>query len=322
MSLNDNLVQALAILGPTASGKTALALSLAQACPIEIISIDSALVYKEMDIGTAKPTAEELSAVPHHLINIRNPDESYSAADFASSSRQLMREIRQRGAVPVFVGGTMMYYKALTQGLDDLPAADASIRKSLENRAALEGWPALHAELAQIDPPTAQRLAPNDTQRIQRALEVFLVTGQPLSSFFSEKKSDRSVAVLSLEPESRSDLHQRIEIRFAQMLLGGLVDEVEGLRKRWVLNSSMPSMRCVGYRQVWSMLEGEISMAQLKDQGVFATRQLAKRQLTWLRSMPERTVINPFSTGYAANALAQCQDICDRIKRTIQAEES
>ena len=233
-----------------------------------------------------------------------------------------MSEISQRGAVPVFVGGTMMYYKALTQGLDDLPTADAMIRKSLEDRAAVEGWPALHAELASVDPVTAHRLAPRDTQRIQRALEVFLITGQPLSSFFKEKSPDQSLAVVSLEPEHRSDLHERIALRFAQMLDDGLVEELEGLRQRWTLNASMPSMRCVGYRQAWEMIEGVITLRQLKDQGVFATRQLAKRQLTWLRSMPERTVMNPFASDHATKALDHCQGICEQIRQHYEAGRS
>jgi tRNA dimethylallyltransferase len=290
-----------------------LALELAQLCPIEIISIDSALVYKEMDIGTAKPTAQELAVAPHHLINIRNPDQSYSAADFAKQSHELMIQIKQRGAVPVFVGGTMMYFKALSQGLDELPTADTQIRKSLEDQAAQVGWPAMHAQLATVDPVTAQRLPPQDAQRIQRALEVFLITGQPLSSFFREKPRAQGISVVSLEPEFRSDLHQRIADRFHQMLANGLVEELQGLRQRWRLDLGMPSMRCVGYRQAWEMLEGTITASQVKDQGIFATRQLAKRQLTWLRSMPERLVMNPFASDHAAKALAHCQSVCDRI---------
>jgi len=197
-----------------------------------------------------------------------------------------------------------------------LPTADAQIRKNLEDRAVQVGWPALHAELALVDPTTAQRLQPQDSQRIQRALEVFLITGQPLSSFFKEKTEDHGVEVVSLEPEIRSDLHQRIALRFEKMLSDGLVEELEGLRQRWALDLSMPSMRCVGYRQAWEMLEGLISPKQLKEQGVFATRQLAKRQLTWLRSMPQRTVLNPFALGHSAIALAHCQSVCERVLQT------
>ncbi len=307
--------QALAIFGPTASGKTALALQLAQHKRIEVISIDSALVYREMDIGTAKPTSVEQATVAHHLIDIRNPDESYSAADFAQDTRRLMQEIAARGSVPVLVGGTMMYHKALVAGLDDLPAANADIRLRIEERAARLGWPALHAELAQVDAVTAARLPPRDSQRIQRALEVYELTGRPLSSF--HQRGDEplvQLAVVSLEPEDRSQLHARIAQRFADMLKAGFVAEVEGLRRRWTLHAGLPSMRCVGYRQVWEMLEGQLPESELLDRGIFATRQLAKRQLTWLRSLPDRQVFDPFAPSGLRDALTASITACDAIE--------
>ena len=290
---------ALALVGPTASGKTALALALAQQVPLEIISLDSALVYRGMDIGTAKPTREELQAVPHHLIDIREPSQSYSAAEFARDATRLIAEIRGRGKQPLLVGGTMLYLKALVEGLDDLPLASPVIRAEIETQASAQGWAALHAQLATVDPLTAQRLPPNDAQRISRALEVWRVSGKPLSSFFGATRvAGPDIAVVSLEPEQRSWLHQRIEQRFDQMLQHGLLDEVRALRARGDLHADMPSMRCVGYRQCWDMLDAlqdaepdARAMRQLRDTGVAASRQLAKRQLTWLRSMPQRHVL-------------------------------
>ena len=290
---------ALALVGPTASGKTALALALAQQVPLEIISLDSALVYKGMDVGTAKPSREELQTVPHHLIDIRDPSQSYSAAEFARDATRLIAEIRKRGKLPLLVGGTMLYLKALVEGLDDLPLASPSVRAEIEAQAATDGWPSLHAELALIDPVTAQRLPPNDAQRISRALEVWRVSGKPLSSFFGATRvAGPDIAVVSLEPEQRSWLHQRIEQRFDDMLQQGLLDEVRALRARGDLHANMPSMRCVGYRQCWDMLEslqeampGASDFKRMRDTGVAASRQLAKRQLTWLRSMPERHVL-------------------------------
>ncbi len=290
---------ALALVGPTASGKTALALALAQQVPLEIISLDSALVYKGMDIGTAKPSREELQIVPHHLIDIRDPSQSYSAAEFARDATRLIAEIRERGKLPLLVGGTMLYLKALVEGLDDLPLASPSVRADIEAQAATGGWPALHAELAKVDQVTAQRLPPNDAQRISRALEVWRVSGKPLSSFFGATRvAGPDIAVVSLEPEQRSWLHQRIEQRFDDMLQQGLLDEVRALRARGDLHADMPSMRCVGYRQCWDMLDqlqdaapDARAMRRLRDTGVAASRQLAKRQLTWLRSMPQRHVL-------------------------------
>jgi len=290
----------IALAGPTASGKTAAALAIAQRYPVEIISVDSALVYRGMDIGTAKPTADELAAVPHHLIDIRDPLNAYSAAEFVADARQLIEDIRARGKLPLLVGGTMLYFKALFDGLDDMPQADPAVRAELASEAAEKGWPALHAELARVDPVTAARLAPNDSQRIARALEVFRLTGQPLS-FFHQRKATENIAararnqgaeaLISLEPSDRSWLHGRIAERFDAMLAAGFLDEVKALRARGDLTPDLPSMRCVGYRQAWEALDGSSPMNELRDKGVFATRQLAKRQITWLRSMPQRQVV-------------------------------
>ena len=304
--LNSTLPRYLALAGPTASGKTAAALAIAQAWPVEIISVDSALVYRGMDIGTAKPTAAELAAVPHHLIDIRDPLQAYSAAEFVANAQKLITDITARGKLPLLVGGTMLYFKALRDGLDDMPRADPAIRADIEMQAARVGWPAMHAELAQVDPVTAARLAPADSQRIARALEVHRISGQPLSSF-QTRKSGHSIdtpqasnsLLISLEPQDRAWLHQRIAQRFDAMLANGFLDEVRALRARGDLHPDLPSMRCVGYRQAWEYLDahetrglaGELPLSELRDKGIFATRQLAKRQITWLRSMPERRVI-------------------------------
>jgi tRNA dimethylallyltransferase len=309
---------ALALVGPTASGKTAIALALAAEWPIEIISVDSALVYQGMDIGTAKPTLVERQAVVHHLIDIRDPAQSYSAADFARDATALITDIRGRGKLPLLVGGTMLYMKALIDGLDDLPLADPAVRADIEEEAHDRGWPALHAELALIDPPTAQRLPPHDSQRIARALEVWRITGKPLSSFFGTTRvAGPRVALLSLEPQDRKWLHQRIEQRFDAMLEQGLVDEVKALRSRGDLQADLPSMRCVGYRQAWEALndieEGialATAMRLMRERGIAASRQLAKRQLTWLRGMPLRNVVACDSNTVLADvrtALAQWQ---------------
>jgi tRNA dimethylallyltransferase len=309
---------ALALVGPTASGKTAIALALAAEWPIEIISVDSALVYQGMDIGTAKPTLAERQAVVHHLIDIRDPAQSYSAADFARDATALIADIRGRGKLPLLVGGTMLYIKALIEGLDDLPLADPAVRADIEEEAHDRGWPALHAELALVDPPTAQRLPPHDAQRIARALEVWRITGKPLSSFFGTTRvAGPRVALLSLEPQDRKWLHQRIEQRFDAMLEQGLVDEVKALRDRGDLQADLPSMRCVGYRQVWEALndieEGiplATAMRLMRERGIAASRQLAKRQLTWLRGMPLRNVVACDSNTVLADvraALAQWQ---------------
>ncbi|XAH25595.1 tRNA (adenosine(37)-N6)-dimethylallyltransferase MiaA [Xylophilus sp. GW821-FHT01B05] len=303
---------AICLAGPTAAGKTAATLAIAQhlapRCAVEIISVDSALVYRGMDIGTAKPSAAERAAVPHHLIDIRDPLQAYNAAEFVADAERLMAEIRARGALPLLAGGTMLYFKALFDGLDDLPPADASVRATLEAEAATRGWPALHAELAQVDPVTAARLPPQDSQRIQRALEVWRLTGRPLSDFHSTSKNiarspgaARATALISLEPAERSWLHARIAERFDAMLAGGFIDEVRALRARGDLSPELASMRCVGYRQAWEVLDGSAPAAELRDRGIFATRQLAKRQITWLRSMPQRHAV----AADAPDALAQ-----------------
>ncbi|MEJ8839168.1 tRNA (adenosine(37)-N6)-dimethylallyltransferase MiaA [Ramlibacter sp. AN1133] len=293
-----------ALAGPTASGKSAAALVLAERLEAEIVSVDSALVYRGMDIGTAKPTAAERARVVHHLVDIREPAQAYSAAEFAGDARRLMGEIAARGRRVVLAGGTMLYFKALFEGLDAMPPADAQVRAALEAEAARDGWPALHAQLATVDPATAARLAPNDAQRIQRALEVFRVSGQPLSRF--HRKGAREAwpqpdLFLSLEPTDRAWLHARIAQRFDAMLAAGFVDEVRRLRARGDLHPALASMRCVGYRQAWEALDGAWPLDELRERGIAATRQLAKRQLTWLRGMPQRRVI----ACDAPDALAQ-----------------
>lgn len=301
MATPDLLPYYLCLAGPTAAGKTAAALAIAQEHPCEIISVDSALVYRGMDIGTAKPSAAELAAVPHHLINIRDPLQAYSAAEFVTDAQQLIRAIAARGKLPLLVGGTMLYFKALFDGIDPMPGADPAVRAVLETEAQAKGWPALHAELAQVDPVTAARLAPADSQRIQRALEVYRVSGLPLSHFHARANATKNIVVhedstparafISLEPEDRSWLHARIAQRFDAMLAQGFLDEVRVLRARGDLHPDLPSMRCVGYRQAWEALDGTLSLTELRERGIFATRQLAKRQITWLRSMPERVVV-------------------------------
>jgi len=294
------------LLGPTASGKTAAALALAADAPVEIISLDSALVYREMDIGTAKPTREELAAAPHHLIDIIDPADSYSAAQFVTDAERLIAQIRARGHVPLIVGGTMLYYKALTQGLNDLPQADAALRAELDQLAAERGWPALHAMLAEVDPVTAARLAPNDAQRIQRALEIHRLSGQPMSALLARQAEGRTFAgaadqrfrVIALEPSDRLALHARIAQRYDAMLANGFIEEVERLRRRGDLHPGFPSIRCVGYRQVWEYLDGDADFATMRERGIAATRQLCKRQLTWLRSTPERLVVDCLAPGY------------------------
>ncbi len=307
----------LVLTGPTASGKTAAALAIAQRWPVEIISVDSALVYQGMDIGTAKPSADELAAVPHHLINIRDPLQAYSAAEFVADAQRLMAEITARGKRPLLVGGTMLYIKALAEGLDDMPRADAAVRAQLAEEAAKRGWPALHAELAKVDPATHARLKPNDGQRVSRALEVFRVSGQPLSSFQTRWNADTdapaNVQLLSLEPADRAWLHQRIAQRFDAMLAGGFLAEVQALRARGDLQPDLPSMRCVGYRQAWQMLDehpapSPAALAGMREQGVAATRQLAKRQITWLRSMPARHVVACDAPDALARVLQYAQE--------------
>lgn len=294
----DPPIDAIALVGPTASGKTAAALALAHKLEAlggaEIISLDSALVYRGMDIGTAKPRREELTSVPHHLIDILDPLQSYSAAEFVKDATRLLHDIQSRGKTPLLVGGTLLYLKALREGLNDMPAANPEIRAQIQQEAQQMGWPALHAKLATVDPATAARLAPGDSQRIGRALEVWTATGQTLSAFHDTAKSqtpDWHIPIFSLEPTDRAWLHQRIAQRFDHMMADGFLNEVMHLRSRGDLNPDLPSMRCVGYRQAWEGLEAGWSAAEIRDRGIFATRQLAKRQITWLRSMPERVVI-------------------------------
>ncbi len=293
--------RAIALAGPTASGKTAAALALAREHGAEIVSVDSALVYRGMDVGTAKPSADELAAAPHHLIDIRDPAQAYSAAEFVADANRLVREINGRGKLALLAGGTMLYFKAWYQGLDEMPPADAALRARIEAEAAALGWPAMHAQLAQVDPATAARLAPADSQRIQRALEVFRASGRPLSSFHGQRVAApaNDTPLFSLEPRDRAWLHDRIAQRFDAMLAAGFVDEVQRLRERGDLTPGLPSMRCVGYRQAWQLLDeheasGEVHpfpMQALRERGIAATRQLAKRQLTWLRGLPQRRVI-------------------------------
>ena len=294
----------LLIAGPTASGKTSAALALAAITDIEIISVDSALVYRGMDIGTAKPSPEELAAVPHHLINTHDPLATFSAADFMRQVEPLITEIKSRGRLPVLVGGTMLYFKAWLDGLDDIPSADLTARARIDAAAAELGWPVMHQRLQAIDPPTAARLNPNDAQRISRALEVFESSGRPLSSF--QRGAGQSqwhrVHMLSLEPKERHWLHERIAQRMELMMAQGFGQELNALRERGDLHAGLPSMRCVGYRQGWEALDAhgswnEAARVEWLGRGQAATRQLAKRQLTWLRSMGARQVIAADQAG-------------------------
>ncbi len=272
-------------MGPTASGKTALAMSLLEHLPVEIISVDSALIYRGMDVGTAKPTKEELCKAPHRLIDILDPGEAYSAADFRADALREMAEITARNKIPLLVGGTMMYFKALLEGLSPLPPADAAIRERIENEAAEHGWDSLHDQLREIDPVAAMRIHPNDPQRLSRALEVFYISGKTLTELtkISGESLPYHVHQFAIAPNRRELLHERIEQRFSQMLLHGFEDEVRTLIARGDLHTDLPSIRCVGYRQMWSYLSGETDYDEMVYRGVCATRQLAKRQMTWLR---------------------------------------
>ena len=280
---------AILLMGPTASGKSALALALAERFPVEIVSVDSAQVFRGMDIGTAKPDAATRARVPHHLVDVIEPTDAYSAARFCTEALDAVAAIRARGRVPLLVGGTMLYFKALLEGLSALPQADAGVRAALDARAASAGWPALHAELARVDPVTAARLAPNDAQRIQRALEVHALTGSPLSALQGARVASGTLGghlALALLPADRARLHAAIAVRFDAMLAAGLVDELRALRAAHRLDPALPAMRCVGYRQAWQYLDGAIDRAALRATGIAATRQLAKRQFTWLRALP------------------------------------
>lgn len=311
MSDSASTPPVICLAGPTAAGKSAACLALARRWPLEIVNVDSATIYRGMDVGTAKPNAEERALVPQHLLDIRDPAESYSAAQFRADALRLIDEIRGRGRLPLLAGGTMLYYKVLRDGLDDLPQADPALRAELEARAAEQGWSALHAELARRDPVTAARLSPNDSQRIQRALEICILSGKPMSGLLSGTTPSAALAAspqhgagrnaaadarryvtVSLEPSDRLALHARIAQRFDAMLAAGFLDEVRALRARGDLHPGLPSIRCVGYRQLWAHLDGETTLAQAREQGIAATRQLAKRQITWLRAQPDRMQID------------------------------
>ena len=297
-------------MGPTASGKSAVALDLAVRFPVEIVSVDSAQVYRSMDVGTAKPSAKDRNVVPHHLIDIVEPTQHYSAARFRADALRLLGEITSRGRIPLLVGGTMLYFKALREGLSSLPEADAATRAAIETEALERGWPSLHAELAGFDPLTADRLKPGDSQRIQRAIEVFRLTGRPMSELLGRHRAEPlafRLEQLALVPSERGVLHQRIAARFESMLKMGLVEELRALRGRYTLTPGLPSMRCVGYQEAWQFLEGEIDAAELHDRGIYATRQLAKRQLTWLRATP--------ATSFDCLA----SDLADKVRRHLES---
>lgn len=299
---------AVAIMGPTASGKTLTALRIAAEIPSEIISVDSALIYRGMDVGTAKPTTDERASVPHHLIDILDPTRNYSVRQFCDDAARLVTDIIARGKLPLLVGGTMLYFKGLREGLDDLPPADPALRAQIDMEIARHGITALHARLRELDPATADRLKPTDTQRIQRAIEIALLTGQPMSALIAKNTSPAlpfSLLPIALEPSDRSVLHARIAVRFDDMLSAhpSLLDEVRALRARDDLHLGLPSMRCVGYRQAWEYLDGTITEQEFREKGLAATRQLAKRQLTWLRSMHDRQIIDCLATDAPARAL-------------------
>lgn len=306
-------VPVVCLAGPTASGKSAASLALAERWPLEIIVMDSATIYRGMDIGTAKPSPAEQARVKHHLIDIRDPAETYSAAEFRSDALNLIEEIRARGNIPLICGGTMMYYKILREGISALPPADPELRARIDAEARVRGWPALHAELAGYDPVTASRLAPNDSQRLQRAIEIYRSSGIPMSEWLARRRPDTAPAyryvTLSLEPGDRSALHARIARRYHDMISAGLLDETRRLYERGDLHAGMPSVRCVGYRQLWDHLEGRIDLATAVEQAVAATRQLAKRQLTWLRSDAGRRVVDCL----AHDAVARVVDIAGRF---------
>lgn len=298
---------AVVVMGPTASGKSRLALALASRFPVEIISVDSAQVYRGMDIGTAKPSHEDRVAVNHHLIDIMDPTEVYSAARFRDDAIRLIGEIRARGRLPLLVGGTMLYFKALRDGLSNLPEANAQIRAQIDAEADLHGWPHLHAELAQVDPSAATRIKSGDVQRIQRALEVYRITGSPLSDLIAKARGGSAplpTLLIALVPSDRAELHRHIAARMDAMLRAGLVEELRSLRARFALLPNMPSMRSVGYRQAWQHLEGELSALELRDRGVYATRQLAKRQLTWIRATPGLSLLDCADTTLVEKAYA------------------
>ena len=315
--MSERLPPAIFLMGPTAAGKTDLAIELARVLPCELISVDSALIYRDMDIGTAKPDKATLAEFPHRLIDIRDPAESYSAAEFRADALTAMAEITARGRIPLLVGGTMLYFKALLEGLADMPAADAQVRAELEAEAARLGWHALHAQLAEVDPESAARIHPNDPQRLVRALEVYRVSGMTMTSHRERQSAQSSVAgasgqeqlpytvaSLAIAPQDRKVLHERIALRFGQMLEQGFIDEVRELRARSDLHAGLPSIRAVGYRQVWDYLDGKLTENEMRERGIIATRQLAKRQFTWLRGWPD---------VHWLDSLA-----CDNLSRTLK----
>ncbi len=305
---------AIFLMGPTASGKTSIAVDLVQHLPVELISVDSALVFRDMDIGTAKPDAATLARAPHHLIDIIAPTGAYSAAAFRHDALRLMADITARGKIPLLVGGTMLYFKALREGLSPLPQADAALRAELDAEIARHGIERLHAKLAEVDAETAARLHATDTQRIQRALEIYRLSGQPMSVLIRQQEQNPlpyRIVPVALLPSERAALHQRIATRFAEMLKLGLVDELRRLRQKYRLHRDMTSMRCVGYRQAWEYMEGEITEAEVREKGIAATRQLAKRQLTWLRSTPDIVELDCLAPNVA-------QMVLDRIAGSIR----
>lgn len=291
---------AILLMGPTASRKTEFAVSLCKRFPCDVVSVDSALVYRGMNIGTAKPDPETLARVPHRLLDIRDPEQSYSAGEFVRDACAEMQEIHARGRIPLLVGGTMMYFRALTEGIADLPPANAEIRRAIDAQAEEAGWPAVHRELAAVDPVAARRINPNDSQRLQRALEVYRISGKALTDWQNEARpspSDVDYFKVGLQIEPRKVLHERIALRLEQMVKSGFVEELRGLRQRSGLTEQSPSMRSVGYRQFWQFLDGRLTLAQASEKALFATRQLAKRQFTWLRSEKSVFTINPLEAG-------------------------
>jgi len=306
-----NYPPAIFLMGPTASGKSSITMEIAKRLSVEIVSVDSAQVYRHMDIGTAKPSAKTLAAVPHHLINLIEPHERYSAAQFRDDALVAMREITERGKIPLLVGGTMLYFRALLEGLSELPPADIGVRMAIDTKAEESGWPEMHKELQQLDPAIAMRIQPNDSQRIQRALEIYYLTDKPMSELLKKPRYvylPYRVSSIALIPDDRDVLHQRIAHRFEEMLELGLISEVRAVRDKFGLEAETPSMRCVGYRQAWMYLDNEISLTEMREMGLAATRQLAKRQLTWLRSMKGFKEFNCFAENLPQLILEYLQE--------------
>tara|TARA_B100000497_G_scaffold194_1_gene190 strand:+ start:4554 stop:5492 length:939 start_codon:yes stop_codon:yes gene_type:complete len=303
---------AIFLLGPTASGKSDLAMKLTSHLPVELVSVDSALVYRDMNIGTAKPDAEILRQYPHHLVDIRNPDEVYSAADFRSEVLTLMSAISERGNIPLLVGGTMLYFKVLIEGIASMPAADSAIREKIAREAKTGGWQKVHQRLAEVDPESAARIHPNDPQRLQRALEIWELTGESMTQLHKKQQDlvslPFSVCQLAIIPSDRADLHRIIAARFEQMIKDGFIEEVEHLREKYDLNAELPSIKSVGYRQVWQYLEGEVDRKAMQERAIIATRQLAKRQFTWLRGWSNLREI-PFPEVNEALKIIQASSI-------------